>query len=73
MADIWPAARVVHGVGHVPHQYNVFSIPCQLPQTKRPAKYAHVGVDASQHDVFDFPVGKNVPDFVTSVTDVVFF
>ena len=58
MTDVGPAGRVVHGVSHVSHQHDIFSIPCHLTQAKRSPEYTHVGMNTSQHDIFDPLLGK---------------
>ncbi len=72
MADVGPAGGVVHGVSHVSHQDNIFSIPCHLPQAKGAPQDTHVGVNTGQHYIFDLLLVQDIPDLVTTVADVVF-
>lgn len=72
VADERRAGRVVHGVGHVPHQDDVFAVLGHLPQAERAAEDAHVGVDAAQDDILDAAALQQVPDFHAAVADGVF-
>ena len=71
MTDVGPAVGVVHGVGHVSHQDDVLSIPCHLSQAKGSSEDTHVGVNTRQHYIFYLVLGQDIPDLVTSVTDIV--
>src|SRR5262245_52607438 len=62
MADERGALRVIHRVGHVAHEHDVLAVLGHLPQAKRSAENAHVGVDADQDDIAEAALFEQVPD-----------
>ena len=54
------APRVVHAVGHVPHQDDVLPLANHLPDRERPAQHAHVLVHAHDDDVGDAALAHQI-------------
>ena len=64
-----PARRVVHRVGEVADEQDIFAIARHVAQAERPAEHAHVRVHADEQDVADAARLKQVPDFDAAVAD----
>ena len=71
VADIRPAAGVVHRVGHVANQHDVLAVLGHLPQSEGTPQDTHVGVDSQQDHVADLLLFQDAPDFLAVVTDIV--
>src|SRR5712692_8558936 len=71
MADERPRARIVHGIGQIPHHDHLETELCHLPDSEGAVEDTDVCVDAHQSDVGDAFLLAEVVDFLTVVADTV--
>ena len=69
MGNKGSALRIVHRVGHIAHEDDVFAVLGHLPQSEGAAEDAHVGVDAEQNNVVDAALFQQAPDFDAGIAD----
>ena len=53
MRDSWFILGIVHGVGHVADQGNVFAEMDHLPDAERTTQHTHVEVHSHEDDILD--------------------
>ena len=66
---IRPARRVVHRVGQVADEQNIFAVARHVAQAEGAAEHAHVRVHADEQHVADAARLEQVPDLDAAVTD----
>mgnify|MGYP005632861465 FL=1 len=70
---IRPACWVVHRVGEVADEQNVFAVTRHVAQAERPAEHAHVRVHADEQHVANAARLKQIPNLDAVVADHVAF
>ena len=71
VADEWPAGWVVHAVRHVSHENHMLAVAGKLTKAEGTSQHTHVDVHAGENHVLNAPCGEDIPNFLTSVGDVV--
>lgn len=62
-------SRVVHRVGHVAHEKDIFPEADHLPDRERPTEHAHIGMDTHDDDILDAMLLKKIVNLFTAVAD----
>ena len=64
-----PARWIVHRVGEVADEQDIFAVSRHVAEAKRPTEHAHVRVHANEHYVANASRLKQVPNLDTVVAD----
>jgi hypothetical protein len=70
---IGPAFGVIHAVGEVACEDNLFAGVSELSESEGATEHAHVGVDTGKDHMLDAAGFEDIPDFITAVTEIVVF
>src|SRR5213593_1871291 len=71
MADERPRARIVHGIGQVPHQHHLEAELRHLPDSESAVEDTDVGVNAHERNVGDAFLLAEVIDLLPVVANAV--